>query len=282
MKRHLILLFSIIFTAIVSNAAYIVHSVSGNVKIEVGGKVSVLTKGMKVKPSDVIDIPADGKLEIYNELDGKIYTSVNHGKLSVIRLMLDATKKASDNSGAVKGQLNVGKSGGDPEARVYMEKGMVKRSETAFGSDVENVDVDSKTLARYVASAVYTGHLDSRVEFPVTIEHERSDSSGIRFKVVNRRDFPVYFNILKITGEESPILEVSELGQPTGCYVVLPEQSLSREQYTSPSRHTKHVLILSHARYDIKEVIDIIADLLSTEGLGSLPDENAPVEMMLL
>ncbi len=282
MKMRLILIISAIMLALGMQAAYKVHGVTGDVRIESGGKTVVVSKGMNVNPSDVIIIPEGGKLEIFNELDGKVYTSVKTGKLSVIRLMLDAKQKASDNSAAVKGQLNVGKSGGNTTARVYMEKGMVKRSHNAFGEDSENVDVDPKTLARYVASAVYTGNLDSRVELPVRVEHEKGDSIGIRFKLVNERDFPVYFNILKITGTESPILEISELGQPTGCYVVLPGQSLSREQFASPSPFSRHVLIVSHARYDMGEVIDVIGDLLSSEGLGTLPEENAPVQMITL
>ncbi|MDE6445152.1 MAG: hypothetical protein K2K64_12165 [Muribaculaceae bacterium] len=282
MKMRLILIISAIMLALGTKAAYKVHGVTGDVRIESGGKTVVVSKGMNVNPSDVIIIPEGGKLEIFNELDGKVYTSVKTGKLSVIRLMLDAKQKASDNSAAVKGQLNVGKSGGNTAARVYMEKGMVKRSHNAFGEDSENVDVDPKTLARYVASAVYTGNLDSRVELPVRVEHEKGDSIGRRFKLVNARDFPVYFNILKITGTESPILEISELGQPTGCYVVLPGQSLSREQFASPSPFSRHVLIVSHARYDMGEVIDVIGDLLSSEGLGTLPEENAPVQMITL
>lgn len=282
MKTRLILFVAVIMLSISVQAAYKVHGVSGNVKIETDGKTVVVSKGMNVNPSDVIIIPEGGKLEIFNELDGKIYTSVKSGKLSVIRLMLDAKQKASDNSAAVKGQLNVGKGGGSSSSRVFMEKGMVKRSHNAFGEDSENVDVDPKTLARYVASAVYTGNLDSRVELPVKIEHEKGDSIGIRFRLVNERDFPVYFNILKITGTESPILEISELGQPSGCYVVLPGQSLSREQFASPAPFSRHVLIVSHARYDMGEVIDVIGDLMSTEGLGTLPEENAPVQMITL
>lgn len=282
MIRKILTFVGMLLIALTVRAAYVVHSVQGGVKVQTGGKVVALTKGMKVNPSDVIDIPSDGRLEIYNELDGKVYTSVKTGKLSVIRLMLDANQKATDNSAAVRGQLNVGAKGGSKETRVYMEKGMVKRSGSAFGADAENVDVDPKTLARYVASAVYAGHLDSKVELPVKIEHERGDSVGIRFRVVNERDFPVYFNVLKITGTEAPILEVSELGQPEGCYVLLPGQALGREQFATPPAHTRHLLVLSHARYDISEVVDVVGDLLMTEGLGTLPEENAPVQMLPL
>ncbi|MDE6578146.1 MAG: hypothetical protein K2K58_08260, partial [Muribaculaceae bacterium] len=184
MGKKIIVLLLFLMPLFGMSGAYIVHGVGGDVKVESGGKTVSVTKGMKVNPSDVIIIPADGKLEIFNELDGKVYSSVKTGKLSVIRLMLDAKQKASDNASAVKGQLNVGKSGGGGSPRVYMEKGMVKRSQNAFGADAENVDIDQKTLARYVASAVYTGNLDSRVELPVKIEKERSDSVGIGFRLV--------------------------------------------------------------------------------------------------
>lgn len=265
-----------------AGAAYIVHSVSGNVNIVKGSQTSPLQKGMTVNPSDLIDIPDNASVEIFNELDSKIYTSVKSGRLSVIRLMLDAKQKASDNSASVHGQLAVGKDGSQQEGRLYMEKGMVKRSQTVFGADSENVDVDPKTLARYVASIVYTGDLNARVELPVTIEHESNDSVGTKFRLVNNIDFPVYFNVLKISGSQAPVLEVSELGQPSGCYVVLPGQALSREQFSAPKRDIRHLLIMSHCKYDIGEVIDIIGDLLQTEGVGTLPEKDAPVHTILL
>ncbi len=265
-----------------AEAAYVVHSVSGNVGLVAKGETTPLKKGMTIGPSDVIDIPENGKLEIFNELDGKVYSSVKSGRFSVIRLMLDAKDQASDNAGNVKGQLAIGKGEKTMEGRLYMEKGMVKRSQTVFGQDSENVDVDGRTLARYVASVVYTGNLDSRVELPVKIEHERGEGKGIKFRLVNTLDFPVYFNVLKITGSQAPVLEVSELGQPTGCYVVLPGQALSREQFADPGGDTRHVLIMSHCKYDIGEVIDFIGDLMSTEGIGTLSEKDAPVHMLVL
>lgn len=271
----------LIFSAMTADAAYIVKGVTGNVKLISGGKSAELKEGMKISPSDVIDIPEGGSLDVFNELDNKIYTSVKTGQLSVIRLMLDAQQKASDNRGNVHDQMSVGK-GGATVGRVYMEKGMVKRSQATFGQDSENVDVDPKTLARYVASVVYSGDLNTRTTLPVKVEHEKGEGIGIRFRLENTADFPVYFNVLKITGVETPVLEVSELGQPEGCYVVLPGQALSREQFAEPSVDVNHVLIVSHCKYDIKEVVDIIGDLLSTEGVGTLPENDAPVHMILL
>lgn len=271
----------LIFSAMTADAAYIVRGVTGNVKLISGDKSTELKEGMKISPSDVIDIPEGGSLDVFNELDNKIYTSVKTGQLSVIRLMLDAQQKASDNRGNVHDQMSVGK-GGATVGRVYMEKGMVKRSQAAFGHDSENVDVDPKTLARYVASVVYRGDLNPRNTLPVKVEHYNSPESGVGFRLVNTADFPVYFNVLRISGVDAPVLEVSELGQPDGCYVVIPGQSLSREQFAGSPADVRHVLIVSHCRYDIKEVVDIIGDLLSTEGVGTLPEEDAPVHMIQL
>lgn len=277
-------LFSLLLTLFITasaNAAYIVHSVAGNVNLIQKGKTIPLKKGMKVGPSDIIDIPTKGQLEIYNELDSKIYTSVKEGKLSVIRLMLDAKNVAADNGGAVSRQVNVAKGNSGDDGRVYIQQGMVKRSKSVFDDLSENVDVDPKTLARYVASVVYTGNLDAGVQLPVEVEHNSGDN-GILYKVTNNVDFPVYFNVLKITGEPTPVIEISEIGQPSGCYVVYPEQSLSREQLTPARSDTKHVLIMSHCKFDIGEVVDMIGDLLSTEGVGTLSGKDAPVEMLLL
>ena len=271
----------LLLSAMTAEAAYIVREVTGNVKIISGGKSSDLKEGMKISPADVIDIPEGGSIDVFNELDNKIYSSVKTGQISVIRLMLDAQQKASDNRGNVHDQMAVG-NGGVKVGRVYMEKGMVKRSSATFGQDSENVDVDPKTLARYVASIVYSGDLNTRTTLPVEVEHENNAGSGVRFRLVNTADFPVYFNVLKISGIDAPVLEVSELGQPEGCYVVLPGQSLSREQFAPAPSDVRHVLIVSHCRYDIKEVVDIIGDLLSTEGVGYLPEEDAPVHMIQL
>lgn len=281
MKRFLTFLFAFVLFLATSEAAYVVHSVEGNITVITGQTSSPLKKGMTVSPSDMIDIPAGATLEIYNELDKKIYTSVKSGRLSVIRLMLDAKEKAADNAANVGSQMSM-KRGDKVEGRLYMEKGMVKRSKGIFNPALENVDVDPRTLARYVASAVYSGDLRSRIDLPVSVETQRNDSSGMGFKLVNRRDFPVYFNVLKIIGTDAPVLDISELGQPSGCYMVLPGQSLSREQYAGMSPKARHVIIVSHCRYDIGEVIDMIEDLMNKEGLGGLTDKDIPVDMISL
>lgn len=281
MKRLLTLFISLVLFLATCEAAYVVHSVDGDVKVITGNTSSPLKKGMTVSPSDMIDIPSGATLEIYNELDKKVYTSVKSGRLSVIRLMLDAKEKAADNAANVGSQMSM-KRGDKVEGRLYMEKGMVKRSKGTFNPALENVDVDPRTLARYVASAVYSGDLRSRIDLPVSVEPLSNDSTGKGFRLVNRRDFPVYFNVLKIIGTETPVLDISELGQPSGCYMVLPGQSLSREQFAWMSKKARHVIIVSHCKYDISEVIDMIEDLMNKEGIGGLTEKDIPVDMISL
>lgn len=64
--------------------------------------------------------------------------------------------------------------------------------------------------------------------------------------------------------------------------MVLPGQSLSREQFAGMSKKARHVIIVSHCKYDISEVIDMIEDLMNKEGIGGLTEKDIPVDMISL
>ena len=111
-----------------ASAHYTLHSVSGDVKVESGGKTVAAAKGMTVKAIDYIIIPKGGKVEILNDLDKRIYTSITPGRISVTRLMIDARGAASANAKNVASRMNLGRKSTNDSKNVYVEKGMVRRS----------------------------------------------------------------------------------------------------------------------------------------------------------
>lgn len=271
MLKNLIVFFCLIVLAALSaEAHYIIHSTTPGVKIENNTGSTVAEKGKEVKANEFLIIPDGGEVEIYNDLDKNIYKSTNTGKISVTRLMIDAKKTASDNSKNVAARLRFAKNNENQEGeKIYVEKGMVRRSMEVFDPEASNLQVDSKSLGAIIAGILTTPdslHL-STVDVEVTTGHV--DSTGVFFRIVNTLDFPIYFNVLKF--DETPEkdqrkIEISKLGQPDGSYVLLPGQAITRESFASMPNDETHLLVLTHFRYDLDEVVE--------EAVNSLEETN--------
>ncbi len=256
--------------SIAATARYTVHNVTGQVTIESRGKTVAATKGLQVNASDLINIPAGAEVEIYNELDKRIYTSVKSGRFTVTRLMIDARGVASDNSANVASRMRFGaKDKGDEQRRVYVEKGMVRRSLAVYDPEGEGVQMDAVTLGRFLAARLRSNGLADVAAPPVKVEHSGSEETGLTFRVENTLDFPVYFNIIRLKGSGNGDVEISPVGQPAGSYVLLPRQSLSREHFSPLGPGEKHVLVMTHCQYDIDEVIEEMA-----KAAGTAPRSN--------
>lgn len=267
MLRFATCLLMIVFLISSMEAHYIVHSNSEGVQIESSGNRVSAKKGMEVKANDYVIIPEGMEIEIYNDLDKNIYKSVSTGKISVTRLMIESKKTASDNSKNVASRLRLSKNNADNEGeRIYVEKGMVRRSLEVFDPEANNIQVDSKTLAKKIVDFFQSPAEGDTSNIAVEINNSASDSAGVYFKIVNTLNFPVYFNILKISDqqkENNQRVEISSLGQPDGSYVLLPGQSLMKESIYNLPRDEKHLLVVTHFRYDLDEVVDETNNLIN-------------------
>ncbi len=124
--KKILLLTLLAVTTLTISAHFTIHSSTSGVKVESGGKTQAASKGNAVKATDYLIIPDGGEVEIYNDLDKRIYRSVNTGRMSVTRLMMDARKIAADNNKTVGSHVNLG-SKKKGNTRVYDETGMVMR-----------------------------------------------------------------------------------------------------------------------------------------------------------
>ncbi|MBD5223381.1 MAG: hypothetical protein HDS71_04935 [Bacteroidales bacterium] len=250
------------FTA---GAHYTLHSVSGDVKVESGGKTVSAAKGMTVKAIDYIIIPKGGKVEILNGLDKRIYTSITPGRISVTRLMIDARGAASDNAKNVASRMNLGRKSPNDSKNVYVEKGMVRRSLAVYDPEGEMMEMDAETLGKYVAARLNDTAGIATDTCPVNLTSTHLQDGGLAFKLENTLGFPVYFNVLRVKKGEKPTVEISQLGQPAGSYVVLPRQTISREHFPTLDPAETHLVVITNCQYDVDKVIEEITKALENK-----------------
>lgn len=275
--QRILTLIMLLVTAVACYAHYTIHSVSGDVKVESAGKTAVATKGMQVKPTDNLVIPQGGKVEILNDLDKRIYTSIKPGKFSVTRLMIDARGVASDNAANVARNMRFGKKEQKGEGNVYVEKGMVRRSLAAYDPEGDGVEMDAATLGHFIAMNILADKVSDEEEAPADVKSGKLSGGGLGFRVENNGTFPIYFNVLKITRDGNITPAISELGQPAGSYVLLPRQSMAREHYPSIPSGEEHLMIMTNCQYDIDRVTEEIEKALADNSLLPLPDTTLPV-----
>lgn len=278
-----LLLILLLATVLPLSAHYSLHSVSDGVMVESAGKRSAAQKGMTVKPSDHLIIPKGGKVEIYNDLDKRIYTSVSDGTISVTRLLIDARSAASDNRGNVTSRLRFGKKSSSSDRRLYVEKGMVKRSLGVYDPEGEKIVADPGVIARFIASRLDGGSGQLCDSMPASTVHKKLPDGGISFDVRNTLGFPVYFNIVKINPKnEKRTVSISEVGQPTGIYVLLPDQTLGRGHYHSLPEDEIHLMVMTHCQFDIDEMIEELEKALKNPAPAPSDSDSLPVYLMRL
>ncbi len=282
MKRTILLLtilLTLLLNSLSAMAHYTLHAVSGDVKIESQGKSVPATPGMSVKASDYVIIPQGGKVEIKNDIDKRLYSSIKPGKITVTRLMIEAKGVASDNASNVASKMRFGKKESSADQKVYVEKGMVRRSLAVYDPEGDQMEMNPSTLGAYVARWLSNGGNPDVIE-GIDLQSNHLSAGGLGFRLENQLGFPVYFNVIKFSVDNGGV-EISPLGQPAGSYVVLPMQSLSREHLPELPSTDRHLVIITNCQYDIDEVIDEISKALSSP--TAINDNGAlPVSIRIL
>lgn len=275
MNRFLLLLLSVFIAALSATANYTLYSFSGNVSIRQAGKTVTPEKGMKVGAADEIVIGPGASVEIYNAATKEIFKSLKEGKTSVMAIMLDARKQAGNSMGAINDRWTMSRGGAPSSNRLYTD-GLVKRSMHVYDPAAANKEVDPQQLALHLFSSISHPDKLDNAGFPTEVTSKHLEGDGLNFSVANSLAFPVYMNVIKLQETNLGSIELSELGQPMSSYVILPGQSIAREQFHGLNPADSHILILTVCRFDIDRLIEETNKLLASPTAQS-PDAELPV-----
>ncbi len=245
--------------------------------IEKGGTSSPVSKEMKLSGADILNIPDGGFVELLNTSSHKLFRSTQTGRLNIVKIMTNAEMQATDNAGAIHGNLH-GMTGRKNKRQVYNETGMVMRSTTALDPAVAAMNLTAEKLCERVAGAIRSYDFSSPAPMPANITSDTA--TGMKVRIDNVSDYPVYFNIFRISPGTAR-LEVSELGQPIGNYMLGNNQSVTREQFSNPEPGYRHIVLIVPVPFNLNSLLKDVGDMMKRESLPA-PDTDLPVYMKLL
>lgn len=278
MKKLILIALAALLPMFAAMAKYTIHSSKGDIRIERGGQLVPVQKGMEVNATDNIHIPQGAKVEILNSVNSKIFTSTRAGDFNVTRIMIDAQIKANDHGANVGGNLQMTRLGTSKnKSPMWVQKGKVTRTMEQYDPTAEKMEADPTHLGNWIAATV---NAPTRKPLPVTVTHNPTGDSGLSFRLENTLDFPVYFNVIKIKGESITTATISELGQPMGSYVVLPGQAISREQFGGLQPGNRHILVLTPYYFDIDELIPKVCEAASNT--TTVASDDTPAYLLTL
>ena len=258
-------------TAVAQN--YTVYKFTKGVQVETGGKTVAPTEGMALKPNDMLIIPQGGSVSIHDKASGDIYNSVSTGRVSVTKLKIEAARSAGSRSSNIMAGVNSRfGGGGSGNGRVYVEKGMVNRSLAVYDPDGDTIEMAPEVLAAYIASHLLQNRSDA---LPLELAYGEKGDGGLYFRMENTLDYPVYFNVLKLSPSEAQQIEISPLGQPNGSYVLLPRQAIQREHLSALPEGERQVVILTPCQFELDTVIEHVNGFMQNPESNRQADDTA-------
>lgn len=273
------LLLTFIFTILVTSGAtaqYSIHSCSGDVKIKKGMRLIPAEKGVTVSPADILELAEGAEIEIFNATNSQTYKCGKPGQTSVSGIMISTTTLSADKGKSIRDNMNFSRSSASGSSHVYVESGMVKRSMATYDPEARNIEVDPRQLSFCVINALRNPGSMQGNECPADFSHAPTPGGGLGFTVGNTMASPIYFNVLKVKDDSIAGISISELGQPSGSYVLLPSQTISREQLTPLPTDERHILIMTHFHFDIDKLIEQIESITKSNEAG-IPDSSLKV-----
>ena len=276
MKHLILLLFIISIATQAASAQYSVHSVSGTVTLKKGLQTTAVTQGMSLTAADMLDLAEGAQIEIFNASNSQTYKCSQAGMTSISAIMIRA-RSISDNKGkSIRDNMNFSRPSSGA-GHVYVESGMVKRSMATYDPEAKNIEVDPQQLSHFVINALRDPASLSPAECPASFTHARNDCGGLGFTVGNTLTTPIYFNIIKICAGNTSRISISELGQPSGSYVLLPDQTISRDHLSPLPPDERHIIVMTHFNFDIDKLIEQVEETMKSGLQHETPDSRLNV-----
>lgn len=256
-----------------AHAQYSLTTFCGKVEVKHAGRIVPVRTGMQLSAADLIIIGQGGSVEVLDKRDSKLYFRDTPGEIGLTSLIFEAKKSAGSNAGAVHRKVALGKTS-EEEGRMYVEKGKITLALEEYDPAGEEFMIDAKVMARYIAGMLKAGIADSLQSFPTVFEYSSEPKGSLMFRIDNTVSEPLYINVIKLTvADGGRQFRISELGQPVGCYVLLPRQSIMRSQSDGIKEGEMHLVVATHYYFSIDELIAELAAVLN---------DNPPSESALL
>ncbi len=258
--------------AIGASAHYKIFAVKGDVSLKHGRETGKAVVDAQVLPADVIIVGQDASVELLDTRDSKTYKVSKPGQYSPSSIVFEARRQSVETTSAVNRNLRIGKSGNPDKQVVYLAKGKVTRALQNYDPHSDTLQIDNKMLGHYVKSMIAkAGALESQ-KFPVPVKSERTPDGGMKLRIANNIQFPLYFNVLRINPDGT--VSLAEIGQPVGSYVLLPNQELMRSQSRDIDEDNRYLVLMAHYYFEVDQLLEAIND--STEPAAA-PSGDLPV-----
>lgn len=247
------LLTVIVFCAPQLSAHYKLSSFSGDVRVKRAGNIEAAAKDMKIGAFDLIVIGQGSQVTIFDEACSKEYTRSTAGETSLTNLIIEAQKDAGSTLANVHRNVGISK-GSAEEGKMYVEKGKVTLALEEYDPAGEETAIDASVLAKYIIAYLSNGSITR--EFPVPMDC--GENNDLHFAIENTSSEPLYINVIKYAREASGKagFRISELGQPVGCYIMLPGHSITRTSAQGRRNGERHVLVATHYYFSIDELLE--------------------------
>lgn len=284
LRKLLPIIVLLFITTAEANAQYTLVSFTGSVNIKQGARTVKAEKGMPLGAFDLIVIGEGSSATVFDKASSSEYTYGKACQISPNALVMEAKKLANSNIGNVHRNVGIGKAGTAEEGKMYVEKGKITLALEEYDPAGDEYMIDAKVLASFIVNSLNSiapDRLGDRM--PVTVLSAAQDGA-LHFQLENTTTEPLYINVIALrdNGSEPRSIRISELGQPVGCYVILPEQGIMRNQTRGIRPGERHILVATHYYFSIDELLENINKELAETGNTHKPVLDLPIYLKAL
>lgn len=179
-----------------SFASLMIYKTKGNVTVKTKSAVKKAQKRAEVKPTDILNIPAGGAVDILDSDTHRIYSSLAPGRMSVKNLMGKAEKHASEITRNINRKViaSIADNAND-KRHGYDSMGMAIHETDAIAYPPVALPEGMSYLTYLLENATDT---DSTHQDYISLKKANCDGSDdmFNFAVFNSLHEPLYFNII--------------------------------------------------------------------------------------
>lgn len=232
-----------------------VYRLSGNVMLKKGNKQTNLQRRETLQATDILTIPAGGRVEILDSDTRRIYTLSSVGSNSVKSLIAKAASEAEAITRQThKRMLDAVKENAETRKKGYHIQGLsIHETDGIMHAPMELPD--GMSYLAYLLSIDDNSRYDDSNDIILMRRNYLGDDSTFNFAVFNTLEIPLYFNIIDQRSGEYPIMYFKENPVATPCK----ETVISEYRYLLPEDLSGYVVIASDKNFtqeDVHKLLD--------------------------